>query len=54
MSSAQEIIIHRPKIELRRDQSGKSYFLIHDQATGIAYFAFPGQVKKGWYDLTAK
>ena len=54
MNSVQEIIIHRPKIELHRDQNGKTYFLIHDQATGIAYFAFFGLVKKGWYDLTAK
>lgn len=54
MNFVPEITILSPKIELKRDQNGKSYFLIHDQATGIAYFAFPSQLKKGWHALATK
>lgn len=54
ISTMSQIIIPRPKIELKRDQHGQTYFLIHDPQTNTAYFAFSGQVKKGWYDLALK
>lgn len=54
MNSKPEIILHHPQIELKRDKNGKTYFLIHDQDTGAAYFAFPDQVKRGWYELETK
>ena len=54
MNLSQEIILLKPQISLQRDQNGKSYFLIHNQDTSQTYFAFFGQVKKGWSDLTTK
>jgi hypothetical protein len=54
MNQTQEIILLQPQISLQRDKSGKTYFLIRDQDTNQTYFAFFGQVKKGWSDLTTK
>ena len=47
--TTQAITIQTHYVELKRDKYGKTYFLIHHQAT--AYFAFPNQIKKGRYDL---
>ena len=54
MNSTQEIILLNPQISLQRDKNGKTYFLIRDQDTNQTYFAFFGQVKKGWSDLATK
>jgi len=51
--ATQEIILHHLYVELKRDKNGKTYFVIHDQDTGLAYFIFPNRVK-GWSDLAAK
>ena len=50
----QTITILNPQIELKRDKNGKTYFLIHDQSTGLAYFVFYNPFKQGWYDLETK
>jgi hypothetical protein len=54
VNSTSEIILLQPQISLQRDKNGKTYFLIRDQDTNQTYFAFFGQVKKGWFDLTTK
>ena len=43
----QTITILNPQIELKRDKNGKTYFLIHDQSTGLAYFVFYNPFKQG-------
>jgi hypothetical protein len=40
MNSIQEITILAAIIEPKRDKNGKTYFLISNRDTGIAYFAF--------------
>jgi hypothetical protein len=54
MNQFSTLIIQNPSIKLQRDKNGKTYFLIRDQETGVAYFAFPDQVKRGWSDLATK
>ena len=49
----QELTIQATYIELKRDKSGKTYFLILDRDTYQAYFVFPKRAK-GWYDLAIK
>ena len=49
----QEITIQNPSIDLKRAKNGKTYFLICDRTTDIAYFAFPERVK-GWHELEVK
>jgi len=49
MNLTRAITIQTHYVELKRDKYGKTYFVIHHQAT--AYFAFSRQVKRGWYDL---
>lgn len=51
MTLNQEITLQNIYIELKRDQHSRTYFLIHDKDTNLAYFAFHWQVKKGWFDL---
>jgi len=53
-NSTQEVTILNPQIELKRDKNGKTYFLIHDHQTDIAYFVFYNHLKQGWYDLETK
>jgi hypothetical protein len=53
MNPTPEIILQNPQIELQRDKNGKTYFLICDRDTSKNYYAFFGQVKKGWSDLAA-
>ena len=51
MTLNQEITLQNIYIELKRDQHNRTYFLIYDKDTKLAYFAFHWKVKKGWFDL---